>query len=55
MDNGATIFLECSWALNTTDVKEAKASLFGTEGGVEMKQTADFNGELVFNYCRVDL
>ncbi|MBD2866946.1 Gfo/Idh/MocA family protein [Paenibacillus arenilitoris] len=49
MENGATIFLESSWALNTTDVKEAKASLFGTDGGAEMKQTADYKGELVFN------
>lgn len=49
MENGATIFLESSWALNTTDVKEAKASLFGTDGGAEMKQTSDFKGELVFN------
>ncbi|MFD1957307.1 Gfo/Idh/MocA family protein [Paenibacillus thailandensis] len=49
MENGATIFLESSWALNTTDVKEAKASLFGTEGGAEMKQTADFRSEIVFN------
>jgi predicted dehydrogenase len=49
MENGATIFLESAWALNTTDVKEAKASLFGTDGGAEMKQTADFQSELVFN------
>ncbi|OBR64189.1 oxidoreductase [Paenibacillus oryzae] len=49
MENGATIFLESSWALNTTDVKEAKASLYGTNGGAEMKQGADYTGELVFN------
>ncbi|REE85163.1 putative dehydrogenase [Paenibacillus taihuensis] len=49
MENGATIFLESSWALNTTDEKEAKASLYGTDGGAEMKQGADFRGELVFN------
>ncbi|MFD0696576.1 Gfo/Idh/MocA family protein [Paenibacillus sp. GCM10027628] len=52
MENGATIFLESSWALNTTDVKEAKASLFGTDGGAEMKQTSDFKGELVFNHVQ---
>ena len=49
MENGATIFLESSWALNTTDVKEAKASLYGTNGGAEMKQGADYAGELIFN------
>ncbi|MFB9330866.1 Gfo/Idh/MocA family protein [Paenibacillus aurantiacus] len=49
MENGATIFLESAWALNTTDVKEAKASLYGTAGGAEMKQTADYKGEVVFN------
>jgi len=36
MKNGATIFLESSWALNTTDYKEACCSLCGTEGGAEM-------------------
>ncbi|MBO1911007.1 Gfo/Idh/MocA family oxidoreductase, partial [Microvirga sp. 3-52] len=31
MENGATISLEASWALNTLDVDEAKCSLSGTE------------------------
>jgi predicted dehydrogenase len=50
MQNGATIILECSWALNTTDVREAMTTLCGTEGGAEMKgnPSAD-GGELVFN------
>ena len=33
MENGATIILESSWALNTTDVKEAMVTLCGTEAG----------------------
>ncbi|WP_248930048.1 Gfo/Idh/MocA family protein [Paenibacillus hamazuiensis] len=49
MEDGATIFLECSWALNTTDVKEAKTSLFGINGGAEMKAGIDRKTELVFN------
>lgn len=51
MQNGATIILECSWALNTTDVREAMVSLSGTEGGAEMKgnPSAGGDGQLVFN------
>lgn len=49
MENGATIFLECSWALNTTDVKEAKTSLYGTEGGAEMKQDVNNKPYVVVN------
>ena len=45
MKNGATIFLEASWALNTTDVHEAKATLMGTEGGIDMKNGLVINGE----------
>ncbi len=36
MKNGATIFLESSWALNSLDVNEAKTILCGTEGGADM-------------------
>lgn len=43
MKNGATIYLESSWALNTRDVREAQCTLHGTEAGVDM------NGGLVFN------
>ncbi|UQZ83344.1 putative oxidoreductase YcjS [Paenibacillus konkukensis] len=49
MEDGATIFLECSWALNTTDVKEAKTSLFGVKGGAEIKAGNTGKPELVFN------
>jgi predicted dehydrogenase len=37
MENGATIFLEASWVLNTTDAKEAATTLCGTEAGAEIK------------------
>ncbi|MGD7043273.1 Gfo/Idh/MocA family protein [Jeotgalibacillus proteolyticus] len=45
MENGATISLESSWALNTLDVDEAKCSLSGTEGGADMKDGLRLNGE----------
>ena len=45
MENGATITLEASWALNTLDVDEAKCSLSGTEGGADMKDGLHINGE----------
>lgn len=45
MENGATISLESSWALNTLDVDEAKCSLSGTEGGADMKDGLRINGE----------
>jgi len=36
MENGATIFLEASWALNTLDVKEESTTLCGTKAGLDM-------------------
>lgn len=45
MENGATIMLESSWALNTLDVKEAKCTLHGTEGGADMETGLRINGE----------
>ncbi|MBP2100440.1 Gfo/Idh/MocA family protein [Enterococcus rivorum] len=45
MENGATIFLESSWALNSLDVKEAKTSLCGTKGGADMNDGLRINGE----------
>lgn len=45
MENGATIMLEASWALNTLDVDEAKCSLSGTKGGADMKDGLRINGE----------
>jgi predicted dehydrogenase len=45
MENGATIILESSWALNTLDIDEAKCTLCGTEGGADMKNGLRINGE----------
>ncbi|OXM86588.1 Gfo/Idh/MocA family protein [Paenibacillus rigui] len=45
MKNGATILLESSWALNTLDVKEARCTLCGTEGGADMQDGLRINGE----------
>ncbi|MFD2114426.1 Gfo/Idh/MocA family protein [Paenibacillus yanchengensis] len=45
MENGATIMLESSWALNSLDVDEAKCSLSGTEGGADMRGGLRINGE----------
>jgi predicted dehydrogenase len=45
MENGATITLESSWALNTMDVREAKTVLCGTEGGADMDDGLRINGE----------
>lgn len=43
MENGATIVLESSWALNTLDVKEAKCSLCGTKAGADMEDGVRVN------------
>lgn len=43
MENGATIVLESSWALNTLDVKEAKCSLCGTLAGADMEDGVRLN------------
>ncbi|UJF32512.1 Gfo/Idh/MocA family protein [Paenibacillus hexagrammi] len=45
MEDGATITLESSWALNSLDVDEAKCTLCGTEGGADMKGGLRINGE----------
>ena len=36
MENGATIYLESSWALNSLDVREAVTSICGTKAGGDM-------------------
>ncbi|MFF2482768.1 Gfo/Idh/MocA family protein [Paenibacillus sp. NPDC058071] len=45
MEDGATIMLESSWALNSLEVDEAKSTLCGTEGGADMKGGLRINGE----------
>ncbi len=44
MENGATINLEASWALNTLDAREAVTTLCGTLGGADMNDGLRFNG-----------
>ncbi|HUC93727.1 MAG TPA: Gfo/Idh/MocA family oxidoreductase [Paenibacillus sp.] len=45
MENGASIVLESSWALNSLEVDEAKVTLCGTKAGADMKEGLRFNGE----------
>lgn len=45
MENGATIILESSWALNTLDIREACTTLCGTEAGADMLEGLRINGE----------
>lgn len=45
MQNGASIVLESSWALNTLQVDEAKSTLCGTLGGADMIGGLRLNGE----------
>ena len=45
MEDGATVILESSWALNTTQVGESKTTLCGTEGGADMWDGLTINGE----------
>ncbi len=45
MEDGATIILESSWALNTLDADEAKTTLCGTKAGADMKDGLRINGD----------
>lgn len=45
MENGATIYLESSWALNSRDEGEAKTTLHGTKAGADMQDGLTINGE----------
>lgn len=46
MENGATIFIEASWALNTMDTREASVTLCGTKGGAcNANESLIINGE----------
>lgn len=45
MENGATITLDASWALNILQIGEAKTTLCGTEGGADMWEGLRINGE----------
>lgn len=43
MENGATISLESSWALNIADPMEARTTVCGTKGGADMMDGLRFN------------
>lgn len=45
MENGATIILESSWALNILDAGEAMTTVCGTKAGADMKGTLKINGD----------
>lgn len=45
MEDGATVVLESSWALNTLDIGEAQTTLCGTLAGADMKDGLRINGE----------
>ena len=44
MENGATIYLESSWALNSLDVREAVTTVCGTKAGGDMEGGVRING-----------
>ena len=44
MENGATVILESSWALNTLDVREAVTTVCGTLAGGDMTDGVRING-----------
>ena len=46
MENGATIFLESSWALNLIDAREAITTICGTKAGADMVNGVRINGVL---------
>lgn len=45
MEDGATIVLESSWALNSLNIGEAMTTLCGTDGGADMREGLRINGE----------
>lgn len=50
MENGATIYLEASWALNILDAREASTTLCGTKAGAEVKSGMYYDkDELIIN------
>ena len=49
MADGASIFLESSWALNIKDTREASTTLCGTKGGAEIVNDANHEHHLLFN------
>ena len=44
MEDGATIYLEATWALNSLDVREAVTAICGTKAGADMNDGLRING-----------
>ncbi len=52
MKNGATIYLEASWALNILKSMEASTTLCGTKAGAEIHHGGSYpNNELIYNFA----
>lgn len=51
MENGATIILESSWALNTIQVREAQSTLCGTKAGIDMMDKLTVNSVKYGRQC----
>lgn len=50
MENGATIYLEASWAINLRESKEASTTLCGTKAGAEIRSGMSYpQDELIYN------
>jgi len=45
MEDGATVILESSWALNMIDAFEAQSTLCGTKAGADMRDGVRINGD----------
>ncbi|NPV88053.1 Gfo/Idh/MocA family oxidoreductase [Coprothermobacteraceae bacterium] len=45
MEDGATVFIEASWALNTLNVGEARTEICGTKAGADLAHGLRINGE----------
>jgi predicted dehydrogenase len=53
MEDGATIYLEASWAINMLESKEAATTLCGTKGGAQINSGMSFSkNELIYNNSR---
>lgn len=46
MKNGATLEIDCSWAINMRNVKESISTLCGTKAGADMIDGLTINGEI---------
>jgi predicted dehydrogenase len=54
MENGAVIYIEAAWALNTLDVGEARTFLSGTKAGADMVGDAPHQAGLRINTVIAD-